>query len=126
MDDDYRQRCTDAAMKAWGEQAVLCDHSQIIPIGSIVNAVIAVRDQDVETLRSENEDLRKRAELAEAAIVRVIANIKTSNLEGECPPDPSEWQRGYWACATSVIGTAGAPYVDAAIDAIKRARERRG
>lgn len=32
----------------------------------LAEAIAAVRDQDAETLRSENEDLRKRAELAEA------------------------------------------------------------
>ncbi|GGS88368.1 hypothetical protein ACFFV7_51045 [Nonomuraea spiralis] len=76
MADDYRERCADAAMKAWGEQAtMLCDHSQIIPIGAVVDAVLTVRDQDTETLRSENEDLRKRLGAAEANVARIRTYI---------------------------------------------------
>lgn len=73
MADDYRQRCADAAMTAWSKHAVLCEHSQIIPVGSLVDAVLAVRDQDAETLRSDNEDLRKRAAVAEAEVARLRA-----------------------------------------------------
>jgi exosome complex RNA-binding protein Rrp4 len=69
-------------MKAWGEQAVMmCEHSQIIPIGSIVDAVLAVRCQDAEALRSDNEDLRKRVDAADAAIARVR---RLCNLTIEC------------------------------------------
>lgn len=88
MADDYRLRCADAAMNAWYMNAVLCDHSQNIPFGNLVDAVLAVRDQDAETLRSDNEELRKRAELAEAAIVRVRED------HGE-----SAYMPGYCFCA---------------------------
>lgn len=71
----YRQRCANAAMNAWSMHAVVCDHSQTIPVGNLVDAVLAVHDQDAETLRSENEELRKRAEIAEGAIARARAEI---------------------------------------------------
>ncbi|MDX3111386.1 hypothetical protein PW035_62040 [Nonomuraea angiospora] len=55
MTDDYRQRCADAAVKAWNAHAVVCEHTQRVPIGSIVDAILAERDDDLEQLRAELE-----------------------------------------------------------------------
>lgn len=87
----------------------------------------ALRENGYVIVRSAVlDEVRERAERAEAAIVRCVASVKTINHVGECPPDPSEWQRGYWACVDRVVGSIEAPYVDAAINAIKREREHRG
>lgn len=59
MADDYRQRCEEAISTSappWED----------LTVGGAIDAILAVRDQDMETLRAENEDLRKRAEQAEA------------------------------------------------------------
>ncbi|MER7500471.1 hypothetical protein AB0L05_27815 [Nonomuraea pusilla] len=100
MADDYRQRCTDAAMNAWAQHAVLCDHSQTIPIGSAVDAVLAVRDQDVETLRAEHEDLRKRANAAEAEVARLRAGETDQPVAENAWPTPAQWIRR-WNDATA-------------------------
>ena len=55
MADDYRQRCADAAMNAWYMNAVLCDHTRQIPFGVIVDAVLAVRDDELARLRAAAE-----------------------------------------------------------------------
>jgi hypothetical protein len=47
----------------------------------LADAIVAVRDQDAETLRSDNEDLRKRAELAEADARHL--RTKVSQIEPE-------------------------------------------
>lgn len=106
------------------EDEGLNDEETLALAGDILHALagaglVVVSAEDLERLR-------ERVERAEAAIVRCVASVKKINLSGECPPDPSEWQRGYWACVDRVIGSIEAPYVDAAIDAIKRERTRRG
>src|SRR5213082_3451380 len=45
----YRKRAADAAMAAWTSHAVLCEHGQLVPVGSLVDAVLAVRDEQRET-----------------------------------------------------------------------------
>ncbi|MFI7468179.1 hypothetical protein [Nonomuraea sp. NPDC049646] len=65
--DDYRQRCHTAAQRAaLANTDGVTSTSHLAWISSLVDAVLAVRDQDMETLRSENEDLRKRVHEAEA------------------------------------------------------------
>ena len=61
------------------------EHGRDITLEGQLRAEIAVRDQDAETLRSENEDLRKRADQAEAAVARVRALHKQVTYAGGTP-----------------------------------------
>jgi hypothetical protein len=56
--NDYRKQVADAVFAAWSSQAVVCDHSQIIPIGSLADAALAVRDDELAEARAETERLR--------------------------------------------------------------------
>lgn len=66
MTADYRQRCLSAAVAAYesGPRAY-CVHQQQMPLGAIVAAVLAVRDQELERLKSAEE----RLELCRQAIL---------------------------------------------------------
>ncbi|MEU8362338.1 hypothetical protein AB0C27_40600 [Nonomuraea sp. NPDC048882] len=82
MADDYRERCAEAAMNAWYMNAVLCDHSQITPIDHLVDAVLAVRDKELERLSNLDAAAAiQRAEQAETEVARLRA--------GEAPEPPS-------------------------------------
>jgi hypothetical protein len=87
--DDYRQRCADAALRYALAGQELTSTSQSVWVSALVDAVLAVRDQDAETLRSENKDLRKAADHAEAGIARVRA-LHTPDQ----PPEGHQWVSG--------------------------------
>jgi hypothetical protein len=105
--DDYRQRCADAAMNAWYMNAVLCDHSQTIPFGNLVDAVLAVPHPELERLHKERavmdrlnkvadddwaqavRDLRAEVKALGAAVARVRA-LHTPDQ----PPEGHQWVSG--------------------------------
>lgn len=60
VDTDYRIAAAKTAMDAWLSRAVLCEHTQIVPVGELVDAVLSVPHPDTA------EVARLRAELAEA------------------------------------------------------------
>jgi len=99
-------------------------HASLERIALIDADVLAGLIERTENAEAEAADQRERAEMAEQAILNAIAAIKTINLEGECPPDPSEWNRGYWACVHKVVGTMQAPYMDLALDQMRKTRKR--
>jgi hypothetical protein len=82
----------------------------------LADAIVAVRDQDAETLRSENEELRKRAELAEAEVVRLRAGESPEPAAEGIQPTPAEWIRRWndaspdqrLARAQQILAEAGA------------------
>jgi len=77
--------------------------------------------QRAEQAEAERDRLRERAELAETAITNCIIGVKTKmNLSMQPPANPSEWDRGWWACVSSVLASFDAPYVDAALEMFKK------
>ena len=56
MPDDLRARAAAAAMAVWSKQAVLCEHTQQIPIGALVDAVLAVARPAAKELRHLREE----------------------------------------------------------------------
>ncbi|GIH70311.1 hypothetical protein [Sphaerimonospora thailandensis] len=42
-----RQRATDAALTVWNRVAIMCEHTQRIPVGDVVDVVLAVRDDEL-------------------------------------------------------------------------------
>lgn len=89
MAEDLRRLYADAVSGVINEWATRPgDSGQFI--GRLVAALMAVRDEELQRLRANNEELRKRAELAEAAIVRVRED------HGE-----SVYMPGYCFCANA-------------------------
>jgi hypothetical protein len=94
----YQQRVADAAMQAWNERALVCEHAQRVPIGELVDAVLAVPNPELERLRTllaeksaevdDKSDVghavadawMARAERAEAAVAR--SNAALASFEG--------------------------------------------
>ncbi|MER7500470.1 hypothetical protein AB0L05_27810 [Nonomuraea pusilla] len=87
---DYRQRCADAAMQAFTRHATVCEHSQIIPIGAIVDAVLAVRDNELEQLRDRGDTYDAEARhwvgevLALTDLLRDLADPVPCRHDGGC------------------------------------------
>ncbi|MGR6922596.1 hypothetical protein ACU635_50795 [[Actinomadura] parvosata] len=104
---DYRQRCEDAAMTAWSEQAtMLCEHSQIIPIGVVVDAVLAVRDEVLEELRTALErriDADAEA-LADQTLMKGLT-VKDGAVNLDLIP-PREIAAIWVHCAVGMLGDA--------------------
>lgn len=90
---DYRQRITDALTATCPRHSLFdgncprCDER--------LAAVLAVRDQDAETLRSDNEELRKRAEAAEAEVTRLRAGEASEPAPDGTWSTPPQWIR-HW------------------------------
>jgi len=118
----YQQRVADAAMQAWNERALLCEHTQRVPIGELVDAVLAVPNPELERLRTllaeksaEVDDKSEvghavadawmaRAEQAEAALARVRADCE----EQTSKPITTDVERGIWAQARRTLNTLDA------------------
>lgn len=93
--------------------------------GSDIDYVLSVSREALEAAEPHRaEQLKQRAEQAENALVRCVIAIKIAmDLTGRQPPNPSEWERGYWACVNLATAAIGAPYVDMAMELT---RQRRG
>jgi len=70
----YQQRVADAAMQAWNERALVCEHAQRVPIGELVDAVLGVPNPELERLREENAKLLYAADPARVEAAARLVN----------------------------------------------------
>lgn len=99
MGDDLRQRYTGALTTAWNKSAVVCEHSQIIPLGALADAMLSVRDEELERLRERvagtervakvNGGLYRSAEGDVTAAASAIARVRALADTWRAEPHPT-------------------------------------
>ena len=90
MPDDLRARAADAAMAVWSKQAILCcEHTQQIPIGALVDAVLAVSHGELTAAlqraeQAEEECAAVRQQLTAARMARTGAEREAETARARC------------------------------------------
>lgn len=84
-----RARAADAAMAVWSKQATLCEHTQQIPIGVLVDAVLAVSHGELTAAlqraeQAEEECAAVRQQLTAARMARTGAEREAETARARC------------------------------------------
>jgi hypothetical protein len=78
--DDLRDRYAEAIRAKFDKTAVVCDHSQVISFGALADAVLAVRDEELERLRAELAGVKAHATYLDEDVIKPERKLHEQTL----------------------------------------------